>query len=343
MISHYLKNKQKAFLTGTDNLVCYLFDKSPSRGPLFVNWDITTKCHSKCIFCDRWKAGGTELSTEKKLDIIRKLGKSGIWLLSLCGGDPLLTKDLDVILAEIKKQGMLINISTNGHLLGNKSKLMIESGVDFVTVSIQSHSPEIHDYISGSKGLFERIEMGIKKIRRLRKNKTPRIYARIVLNKLTFPDLEDFLKYWRPKVDGVILQPISKEPKMLFKIPENMKFSKKSRRYFNDFYRLLKLYDIENLYNKMIPNYIFEKSELKNKVKCFAGYFFLTLDAKGNVYSCSSRKKKVGNLKNEDFSQILNSRNMKNLRNSVKSGKNRCFCWHSGSMLNVYLSKVLKL
>lgn len=341
MISHYLKNIHKACPTGIDNLLCYLFDKPPRRGPLFVNWDITTKCNSKCIFCDRWKIEGKELTTKEKLDIIRKLGKSGVWFLSLCGGEPLLTKDLDTILAEIKKQGMLINISTNGNLLEEKSKLMIDFGVDFITVSIQSHKPEIHDYISGSKGSFRRIERGIKKIRKL-ENKTPKIYARIVLNKMMFPDLENFLKYWRPKVDEILLQPISNEPKMLFKIPEEMKFSRKSKKYFSDFYYLLKVYNIENFYNKMIPKYLFEKRELKNEIRCFAGYFFLTLDAKGNVYSCSSRKKKIGNIKKQDFSKILNSKNMKNFRETVKDGNNKCFCWHSGSMLNVYLSKVLR-
>jgi MoaA/NifB/PqqE/SkfB family radical SAM enzyme len=339
MISHYLKNLSKACLTCSDNLFCYLFNKNSSRGPLFVNWDITYNCNAKCIFCDRWKIKGKELSTGEKLNIIRQLGSSGVWFLSLCGGEPLLTKDLDIILKEIKKQGMLINISTNGSILKEKAKLLVDSGVDFITVSVQSYKPELHDSITGFKGLFKRVDNGIDSIKKIRKNKSPKIFGRLVINDLVISDLNNFLSYWRPKFDEILLQPIFNNPKMWFKTPENMKFLKKSKKEFDNFYHLLKIYNIDNLYNRLIPKFIFEKKEIKKDIRCFAGYFFLTLDAEGNVYSCSSRYKKLGNFNNK-FLDILNSRKMKDFRDAIKNRENNCVCWHSGSMLNVYLSKV---
>lgn len=342
MIFNYFKNIPRAFITTSDNLLCYFFDTRPKRGPLFVNWDITAKCNAKCVFCDRWKVNGKELSTKEKLKIIRQLGKSGVWLLSLCGGEPLLTKDLDLILKEIKKQGMLINISTNGSLLKEKAKLLVDSGVDFITVSIQSHKPEVHDSSCGFKGLSRRVNDGIDLIKKIRKKGSPKIYGRLVLNDLVIPDLDNFLNYWRGKIDEIMLQPIFNNPKMMFKIPRKMGFSQKSRKKFKNFHELLKIYDVDNLYNRMVPEYIFEKEKLKDDIKCFAGYFFLTLDAEGNLYSCSARRKKIGDLKKKNFVDILNSKKMKNFRNNIRNGKNNCICWHSGSMLNVYLSKVLK-
>lgn len=341
MISHHLKNPSRSFLTGFDNLFCYLFDKSPKRGPLFVNWDITTKCNSKCVFCDRWKIGGKELSTKDKLHIIRELGKSGVWFLSLCGGEPLLTKDLDIILKEIKKQKMLVNISTNGFLLKKKSKLLLDSEVDFITVSIQSHNPSIHNSISGQKDMFQKINAGIDSIKKIEKTKRPKIYGRVVFNNLTLQHLNEFLEYWRPRLDEIILQPILDNTKMFFKIPKHMKFSKKDKKRFDNFNNLLKIHKSYNSYNKMVPKYIFEKERLKKEIKCFACYFFLTLDAEGNVYSCSSRNRKIGNLRKESLSSILNSNDIKDFRRMIKHRKNKCVCWHSGSMLNVYLSKIL--
>ncbi len=342
MISHYLKNTPRALLTFSDNMLCYLFNKKPKRGPLFVNWDITTKCNAKCVFCDRWKVGGKELSTEEKLRIIKQLGKSGVWFLSLCGGEPLLTKDLDLILKEIKKQEMLINISTNGSLLKKKAKLLVSSGVDFITVSVQSHKPEVHDSLCGFKGLFRQANNGIDLIKKIRKRGSPKIYGRLVFNDMILPDLDNFLNYCETKFDGIMLQPIFDEPKMLFKVPENMGFSQKSRKKFKNFHYVLKSHGAANLYNAMVPNYIFEKEKLKKNIKCFAGYFFLTLDAEGNLYSCSARHKKFGNLGKKDFIDILNSKKMKKFKNIIRNGKNACICWHSGSMINVYLSKVFK-
>ena len=342
MILNYFKNIPRAAITSADNLFCYLFNKAPRRGPLFVNWDITTGCNANCIFCDRWKIKRRELSTDEKLVVIKNLGKSGVWLLSLCGGEPLLTKDLDVILKEIKNQKMMINISTNGLLLKNKAKLLVESDVDFITVSIQSHRPEFHDSIYRVKGAFKRVNDGIDLVKTIRRRKSPRIYGRLVINNLVASDLEPFLEYWAGKVDEIIIQPISENKKMMFKIPKKMRFSKKSRTDFDNFEGILKRYGADNLYNRTIPEYIFEREKFKTHVKCFAGYFFLTLDAEGNVYSCSTRRRKFGNLVKDELIEISKSEKMKKFKNDIKSSEGGCICWHSGSMLNAYLSKILK-
>ncbi|MFH1249411.1 MAG: hypothetical protein V1660_04630 [archaeon] len=37
------------------NSLFYISNRPLPRGPLFVAFDITFKCNSKCFYCDRWK------------------------------------------------------------------------------------------------------------------------------------------------------------------------------------------------------------------------------------------------------------------------------------------------
>ncbi|RLJ09700.1 MAG: hypothetical protein DRP15_02780, partial [Candidatus Aenigmatarchaeota archaeon] len=83
--------------------------------------------------------------------------------------------------------------------------------------------------------------------------------------------------------------------------------------------------------------FLFNKHKLKKRFRCFSTFFFLTLDEKGNVYSCSARKEKFGNLLEKNLKEILNSKKVKRFRRELR--KKKCICWHSGSMLNLYLSK----
>lgn len=339
MINDFLKNISRLGFITVNNLYSYFLNSKLIKGPLFVNWDITHKCNSRCIFCDRWKIKKEDLSTEDKIKIIRELGKTKVWMLSLCGGEPLLVENLELILKEIKKQGMLINISTNGLLLKEKSELLVKSKVDFITVSIQGHTEKIHDSIVGINGAFKKVKNGINSIKKMRKEKNfPKIYARVVLNRLTLDYFDDFLDYWSRRVDKIILQPISSSSKMLFKIPKKMKFLESDKKKFENYYQTLKKYNQAILYNKLIPKYLFHKKELRRQMKCFSGYFFLTLDAEGNLYSCSARKEKLGNLMKNKFMDLLKSKKMTKFKSIIRNRENKCICWHSGSMINLYLS-----
>lgn len=340
MITHYLQNLSRAALPTLNGFLSYYFGLKSQRGPLFVNWDITSKCNARCVFCDRWKVTKSELSTTEKIEIIKKLGENGVWFLSLCGGEPLLTKDLGLILKEIKKYRMLLNISTNGLLLREKMKLLIKYA-DFITVSIQSANPKLHDFMLGRKNSFKKTLNGIKALKMKRKNKRPKIYGRIVLNSKSLMELRDILKFWKKYVDTIFLQPICENKKMLFKAPFNLKISSTHKEYFKNFYLTLREYKCDNLYNRLVPLFLFKPYKLKKQFRCFSTFFFLTLDEDGNVYSCSARKKKLGNLLEKGLNEILNSKRTKNFRRKLK--KNKCMCWHTGSMLNLYLSKFFTL
>ena len=200
----------KGVFTGIDNIMLYLGLIKKSRGPLAIGWDVTFNCNARCSFCDVWKmkGKGKELTTKECIGIIRQAGRAKTWAISFTGGEPLLRPDICILINEAKKQGINVNINTNGSLLKNRAKELVASGVDTITVSLDSHDPDVHNSVRGFKGLFEKAEQGISEIRKLRKDRRPHLMARFTVNKRNYKGIQPYIEYWKDKVDKVTLQPV---------------------------------------------------------------------------------------------------------------------------------------
>lgn len=334
----------RRFLPGfLDNLSVREFSRRPGCGPILVTWDMNHRCNIKCSYCDCWKnkAATEELSLEDKVDIIAGLGRAKVWYLSFCGGEPLLEENLDLFIKEAREKGMMVNVSTNGFLLEEKAEVLIGSGVNHITISIESHIADMHDSIRGREGLLRKIEQGIESLRSKRSGQIPFISIRTLVNKKTYVYLPDFIRYWENKVDDIVFKPIC-ENKIFFKIPSEMSFSLQDKEDFEaSFLNFLKVFGCyDNLYNRGISDYFFNKGALK-KYRCFAGTFFADIDPEGNVYQCGEKRDILGSLKGQEFLTIWNSDRAKEVRSLLK--RNGCSedCWAESFLLNTFLTSLI--
>ena len=354
MINKYGKNLFRFFPTFVDNSRVYLFRAKPSKGPLAVVWDINNRCNARCIFCNYWKIGPDqslpqkkELTTKEKIAIVKQLSAAGVWLLSFCSGEPLLSDDLELLIKEAKQQQMLVNISTNGLLLEKKAEMLVNAGVDFVTVSVDSYRQELHDEIRGRKGLFDCLRRGIEKIRYLRTGRQPYIEIRHLINKMNAFELNQFVDYWDKKVDNIVFKPIYRNATTLFSIPAQMQFPLEDEHKFNSYYHhFLDTHKrLDNLYHRQIPTFFFKKEVLKQNYSCLAGTFFGEVDCDGKLYPCqemdTSLDRELGNLTRDNFLDLWRSRKVEELRNLFKS-RLRCSCWTERFLLNIYLGSFLR-
>lgn len=342
-----VKSGIRILLTFLDNILVYLFNKTPSRGPCYVNMAISEDCNFRCAYCNKWQKNNVQekicLTPEERLEVISQLAKSGVCYLSLYDKEPLLAEDLNDIITEAKEGGMLVNISTNGFLLKEKAKSFIKLEVDSVIISVESHIPEVHDRIRGYDGSFSRILLGIDEIMQNRKSKKrPSISIRTLINKETFGDLDKYVDFWKDRVDNIILKPIGENPLIDYSLPDNMRFSARDQPKFEEFfYNLLKKYPkLDNVYNRLIPEYFFRPQELRKRYNCFAGFIFGNIDLEGNVYFCAEHKHKIGNLREKDFLEIWSSLFAKYERKSIVEQK-ECFCWLEFFLFNIYLTNLL--
>jgi radical SAM protein with 4Fe4S-binding SPASM domain len=137
-------------------------------GPFEIVWNFTYQCNLKCKHCyeNAGDKNRPELSMEEAkqaLDVLAKIAGVGLPALSFSGGEPLARKDFFEIAAYAKKRIGYISIASNGTLItrDNASRLK-DVGVDYIEISIDGATPQIHDEFRCIKGAFERAMEGVK-------------------------------------------------------------------------------------------------------------------------------------------------------------------------------------
>ena len=93
--------------------------------------------------------------------------EAGIRVVGLGGAEPLIRKDIGEIIKMAKEiVGGTVYLGTNGLLLEKKAQILVDSEIDYVSVSIDGIG-ETNDKIRGIPGYFERAVSGIKRLRNL--------------------------------------------------------------------------------------------------------------------------------------------------------------------------------
>ena len=137
---------------------------------------LTPHCNFRCRYCRPGGEGYYEnindvLSKEELIDIISLCGDVGFRDIKLTGGEPLIRKDLEDIISEIKSLNKFnfLGLVTNGSLLNSRSKGLKEAGLDFITISLDAANRNVFlkltntdCFINVMKGIKEAANSGLK-------------------------------------------------------------------------------------------------------------------------------------------------------------------------------------
>jgi radical SAM protein with 4Fe4S-binding SPASM domain len=141
---------------------------APQRfsAPLIVVWNYTQACNLTCRHCYQSAARkplADELTTAQKLDLIDQMAYEYVPFLALAGGEPMVSKDVWRVLEHCQKRSVHTTVATNGTLLSKETcQRLVESGVKYVEVSLDSIVPEEHDRFRGLQGAWKRTVDGIR-------------------------------------------------------------------------------------------------------------------------------------------------------------------------------------
>lgn len=113
---------------------------------------ITDKCNSRCISCDYWRYGRTNMSVELVDRLADELPRSGTRYILLSGGEPLMNPRWDEIAFRFKAAGMKIGMVTSGIMLPKYADQVGEL-IDELFVSLDGATPESYQAIRGVDGL----------------------------------------------------------------------------------------------------------------------------------------------------------------------------------------------
>lgn len=126
-----------------------------SRGPLWVNAEITYKCPLHCVFCYNpvdYAKIGEELSTDQWLKALREARAVGAVQLGISGGEPLMRDDCEVLVTEAAKMGYYVNLLTSGIGLTEKRIAAFRAGgLSQIQLSFQDSTKEMNDFLSSTK------------------------------------------------------------------------------------------------------------------------------------------------------------------------------------------------
>ena len=109
---------------------------------------ITDRCNFRCVYCMPKEVFGRDysflertalLSFEEITRVARLFKGLGVRKIRLTGGEPLVRRDVERLVAELHDLGGLeLALTTNGALLPQKAQALADAGLDRVTVSLDS-------------------------------------------------------------------------------------------------------------------------------------------------------------------------------------------------------------
>ena len=134
----------------------------------YVRISVTDRCNLRCVYC--MPEEGVEfvphediLTYEEIVRICRALASLGIRKVKVTGGEPLLRKEIEILIRELKRIDGIqeITMTTNGCLLEEKALSLKQAGLSSVNVSLDALNPKRFAEIARREGL-EAVLKGIE-------------------------------------------------------------------------------------------------------------------------------------------------------------------------------------
>lgn len=256
-----------------------------------LEFKLTNKCNLKCLHC----AASSDiskldlLSTEDMKKIIDKLTKVDSDSLILTGGEPLIRKDIKVLLTYIRENYKgTINMITNGTMIDKEMALLLKECVNGVSISIDGYDEASTEFIRG-KGVFDKVIKAVSYLKEVGYSKE-NIILTMTGTEQNYNHREDFENLCESlNVTGGVRQ-----------------FSALGR-------------GLDNFNNIGVKDYLSSSSNLdiesireslECRIFCKAGIKKIMINELGEVYPClllSADKYKLGSILEQDIDDIFNS------------------------------------
>lgn len=126
----------------------------------YLRVSVTDKCNLRCVYCMpeeglAWLRRDEILSYEEIVAIVEAAARVGVRAIRLTGGEPLLRRDLERLVAAIARVDGIedIALSTNALLLEDQLPGLVAAGLRRVNVSLDTLRPERFEAIARRPGL----------------------------------------------------------------------------------------------------------------------------------------------------------------------------------------------
>jgi len=121
--------------------------------------ELTYRCPLHCPYCSnpvRWK-NNVELDSEEWTRTIKEAAELGVLHVGFSGGEPLLRKDLELLIQAARGAGLYTNLITSGFgLTEDRAIRLSNAGLDNIQISLQAAANTLADTIAGATNSHQR-------------------------------------------------------------------------------------------------------------------------------------------------------------------------------------------
>lgn len=258
--------------------------------PMQVSICPTQRCNVECLMCECWREKNDYINKDDVLNFLEDLRDwtGGNFFVQIAGGEPLVFSGIFEVFRFCSENKIICKISSNGYGLNESvCNKIIESGLPYLSVSLDSHIPEVHDKYRGRPGTFDKAVQGLKY---LRANSEMTLGVSCIVMKENVGHLKEMTDYLLGMdIDRILFQPIRDYNSPLEKWQEYpfwvddfdaldeamdylIEMKGKDRRLLNT---------VEDF--ELIRRYFKDPRSIINNRNCFIGYETLFVDDKGET------------------------------------------------------------
>lgn len=136
---------------------------SAIKPPLWLLAELTYACPLQCPYCSNpldFARHGEELDTAQWMRILGEARALGALQLGLSGGEPLVRRDLDALVAHARGLGYYSNLITSGlGLDAGRVRALKDAGLDHIQISFQAPERELNDHMAGTRVYAHKLDM----------------------------------------------------------------------------------------------------------------------------------------------------------------------------------------
>lgn len=134
-----------------------------------LRYVVNDECNYNCIFCHfegQLRRQGRGLAAEDYGFVTSVFKSLGVSDFKVTGGEPLLRSDIDVVVSNIAKSGVVVTLTTNGYLLRKWASKLEAAGLGRVNVSVHVADSEKYSEVTGAPpSIFHEVLRGLVEMR----------------------------------------------------------------------------------------------------------------------------------------------------------------------------------
>ena len=292
------------YMQGVSNLV---LDFNALEMPTSIYLKLTNDCLFHCPFCSVGLRRAEYMDFIFIQKILNFCKKEGVQTVYYTGGEPLMHSQINEIVQFGRRLGLKQVLLTNGFLLETNKLDLVLKNVDVLGVSLHG-TPKVHDALVGINGASKKILASLSEVHKKYPNLRIGINCTLSRNNGTLKELEYLAKVAQSYNGSLEVSRLNfaGKARVDFKIEELNTVAK--------VIQSLQLHNFHVSFGNCIAHCLLDKPLSHLGRGCSAGVSSACIDVNGDIKICPSASFVIGNLKNESFKRIWNTKKMRDFR-----------------------------